>query len=214
MGANARANLRGLYAITPDDFMLPRLVAKVKAAVDGGARVVQYRNKSVSADLRRIHARALLSVCRVAGACLIVNDDLALALEIGADGVHVGKDDCPVASLRNVRQALGAERILGVSCYNDKAAAQAASDAGADYLAVGSVFASATKPQAANASLEFLADVKQRYSLPVCAIGGITLDNAPAAIEAGADMLAVISGLFEVMDIRQRAQQFQSLFSH
>lgn len=212
MTTSARADLRGLYAITPDDFMLPRLIALVKAAVDGGTRIVQYRNKSVSADLRRIQARALLSVCRIAGARLIVNDDVALALEIGADGAHVGKEDCEGNSLAEVRAALGAQRILGVSCYNDMDIAAAASSARADYLAVGSVFASGTKPQATRASLEFLTEVKRRFGLPVCAIGGITIENAPTAIAAGADMLAVISGLFDVMNIKQRAQQFQSLF--
>ena len=100
-----RHDLRGLYAITPDDFMLPRLLALVKAALDGGVRIVQYRNKSVSADLRRVQARALLSVCRVAGAKLIVNDDIALAVAIGADGAHVGRDDFAGGSLSAAREA-------------------------------------------------------------------------------------------------------------
>ncbi len=207
-----REALRGLYAITPDDLMLPRLLALVKAALQGGVRIVQYRNKSVSRELQHIQARALLSVCRIAGARLIINDDVWLALEIGADGAHIGRDDAPGGSLQAAREALGPNRILGVSCYNDIACAEAAAQAGADYLAIGSVFASATKPAAARASLDTVREVCRRFDLPVCAIGGITLDNAPSVIEAGADMLAVLSSLFDVMDIRKQAEQFQTLF--
>jgi thiamine-phosphate pyrophosphorylase len=206
------APLRGLYAITPDDLMLPRLIALVKAALDGGVRIVQYRNKSVSAELRRIQARALLSVCRVVGARLIVNDDVWLAIEIGADGAHIGHEDAPGGSLIAARKALGPERILGVSCYNDPEIAAAAAAAGADYLAIGSVFPSSTKPAATPASLALITQVRERFNLPVCAIGGITLDNAPGVIDAGADMLAVITSLFDAMDIRGQAQHFQKLF--
>jgi thiamine-phosphate pyrophosphorylase len=206
------APLRGLYAITPDDLMLPRLIALVKAALDGGVRIVQYRNKSVSAELRRIQARALLSVCRVVGARLIVNDDVWLAIEIGADGAHIGPEDAPGGSLVAARKALGPERILGVSCYNDPKIAATAAAAGADYLAIGSVFPSSTKPAATPASLALITQVRERFNLPVCAIGGITLDNAPGVIDAGADMLAVITSLFDAMDIRGQAQHFQQLF--
>ena len=160
----------------------------MKAALDGGVRIVQYRNKSVSADLRRVQARALLSVCRVAGAKLIVNDDIALAVAIGADGAHVGRDDFAGGSLSAAREALGPDRVLGVSCYNDMACAEAAVLAHADYLAVGSVFASGTKPQAARASLDLVRAVRQRFDVPVCAIGGITLSNAPSVIDAGAEL--------------------------
>ncbi|MBK6905671.1 MAG: thiamine phosphate synthase [Rhodocyclaceae bacterium] len=207
-----RHNLRGLYAITPDDFMLPRLIALVKAALDGGVRLVQYRNKSVSADLRRVQAGALLSVCRVAGAKLIVNDDISLAVAINADGAHLGRDDFSCGSLLAAREALGPDRVLGVSCYNDMACAEAAVVAQADYLAVGSMFASTTKPQAVRASLDLVRAVRQRFDVPVCAIGGISLTNAPTVIDAGADMLAVISSLFDVMDIAEEARRFQSLF--
>ena len=207
-----RHNLRGLYAITPDDFMLPRLIALVKAALYGGVRLVQYRNKSVSADLRRVQAGALLSVCRVAGAKLIVNDDISLAVAINADGAHLGRDDFSCGSLLAAREALGPDRVLGVSCYNDMACAEAAVVAQADYLAVGSMFASTTKPQAVRASLDLVRAVRQRFDVPVCAIGGISLTNAPTVIDAGADMLAVISSLFDVMDIAEEARRFQSLF--
>lgn len=204
--------LRGVYAITPSDLMLPRLAALVRSALEGGVRLVQYRNKYASADLRRTQAQALLAMCRVAGAKLIINDDVWLAVEIGADGAHIGRDDAPGGCLRAAREALGPHRILGVSCYNDLCLAEAAITAGADYLAFGSVFASTTKPQAVRADLGLLDQARRQFGVPVCAIGGITPGNAAQVIAAGADMVAVLSSLFETMNIRQRAEQFQSLF--
>lgn len=200
--------LRGLYAVTRDDMLLPRLSAMVNAALQGGVKLVQYRNKIASAPLRRAQAAELLRICRAAGAKLIVNDDLALALEIGADGVHLGRDDGDLAA---ARAALGPRRILGVSCYNEIARAEAAARAGADYLAFGAVFASPTRPDAAHAPLSLLTEAK-RFGLPIAAIGGITLDNADHVIEAGADMAAVITDLFDTMDIAARAAEYQDRF--
>lgn len=205
-------NFRGLYAITPDDGLLPRLSALVQAALDGGVPLVQYRNKPASSALRRSQAAELLRICRACGARLIINDDLSLALSIGADGVHLGRDDIPGDSLRAARDALGPDRILGVSCYNEISRAEAATAAGADYLAFGSIYASTTKPDAVVASLELLAEAKRRFCLPVVAIGGITLENAPRVLAAGADMLAVISDLFDAMDIRARAESYETLW--
>lgn len=204
--------LSGLYAITLDDALLPRLSALVNAALKGGVPFVQYRNKTASRPLRRAQAAELLRICRAAGAKLIINDDIWLAVEIGADGAHIGRDDAPGGSLTAARNALGPQRILGVSCYNDLTHATEAAAAGADYLAFGSVFASHTKPNAAHAPLELLTEAKQRFKLPIVAIGGITLDNAPAVLAAGADMLAVASNLFDVMDIQSRAQAYGDLF--
>jgi thiamine-phosphate pyrophosphorylase len=201
--------LRGLYAITPSDSLLPRLSALVSSALAGGVRVVQYRNKFAPPPLKRAQAAELLRICRAAGAKLIVNDDLWLALEIGADGAHLGKED---GDIRMARQALGLHRILGVSCYNDIGRAEAAAEAGADYIAVGSVFASATKPDATRASLDLLAEARRRFHLPIAAIGGITLANAKDVIDAGADMVAVITDLFDAMNIQERAAAFQRLF--
>jgi thiamine-phosphate pyrophosphorylase len=205
--------LEGLYAVTPDDPLLPRLSALVRAALEGGVKWVQYRNKTAPAPLRRAQAADLLRICRASGAKLIVNDDFWLAVEIGADGAHIGRDDAPGGSLKAARDALGPHRILGVSCYNEIQRAEAAAQAGADYLAVGSVFASATKPQATRSSLDMLTETKRRFGLPVAAIGGITLDNAPQVINAGADMLAVVSDLFNAMNIKGRAEAFQTLWS-
>lgn len=210
---SAGSALSGLYAITPDDPLLPRLSALVRAALEGGVRVVQYRNKTAPAPLRRAQAAELLRICRPYGARLIVNDDFWLAVEIGADGAHIGRDDAPGGSLKAARDALGPHRILGVSCYNEIDRAEDAARAGADYLAVGSVFASATKPQATRASLEMLAETKRRFGLPVAAIGGITVENAPEVIAAGADLLAVVSDLFNAMNIKARAEAYQTLWS-
>ena len=204
--------LAGLCAVTLDDPLLPRLSALVKAALDGGAPFVQYRNKLASRPLRRAQAAEMLRICRAAGAKLIINDDVWLAVEIGADGAHLGRDDAPGGSLATARDALGSKRILGVSCYNDIALAEEAAAAGADYIAFGSMFPSRTKPRAVHAPLELLGEAKRRFGLPVAAIGGITLDNAPQLIAAGADILAVVSDLFDAMDIKARAEAYQQLF--
>ena len=134
--------LSGVYALTPDDNLLPRLSALVESALKGGVKWVQYRNKIAPKPLRRAQAAEMLRLCRAYGAKLIVNDDVWLAIELGADGVHLGRDDMPGGSLATARDALGPRRILGVSCYDDLARAEVAGDAGADYIAIGSVFAS------------------------------------------------------------------------
>ena len=205
--------LRGLCAVTLDDPLLPRLSALVGAALDGGTPIVQYRNKTASRPLRRAQAAEMLRICRASGAKLIINDDVWLAVEIGADGAHVGRNDAPGGALAAARDALGPRRILGVSCYNELARAEEAAAAGADYLAFGAVFASRTKPTAVRAPLELLGEARRRFGLPVAAIGGITLANAPQVIAAGADMLAVVSDLFDAMDIKARAAAYQALFN-
>jgi thiamine-phosphate pyrophosphorylase len=205
--------IRGLCAVTVDDPLLPRLSALVKAALDGGTPFVQYRNKAAPRPLRRAQAAEMLRICRASGAKLIINDDVWLAVEIGADGAHIGRDDAPGGSLAAARDALGPKRILGVSCYTELARGEEAVKAGADYLAFGSMFASRTKPAAVRAPLEMLGEARRRFGLPVAAIGGITLDNAPEVIAAGADMIAVVSDLFDAMDIKARAASYQQLFA-
>jgi len=198
--------------VTPDDPLLPRLSALVQAALDGGVPFVQYRNKTAPPPLRRAQAAEMLRICRAAGARLIINDDVALAVEIGADGAHVGRGDAPGGSLVAARALLGPGRILGVSCYDELALAEEAARAGADYVAFGSVFPSRTKPEAVHAPLELLGKAR-RLGLPVAAIGGINLDNAPRVIAAGADMLAVVSDVFDAMDIRARVEAYINLFA-
>lgn len=205
-----RIPLRGLYAITPDDNLLPRLSALVSSALAGGVKFVQYRSKFAPPPLKRAQAAEMLRICRAADAKLIINDDLWLALEIGADGVHLGKED---GDIKMARQALGPQRLLGVSCYDSYARAAQAADEGADYIGIGSVFASATKPAATRASLELLAEVKRRLTIPVAAIGGITINNVQQVIDAGADMVAVITDLFNTMNIQERAAAYGKLFN-
>jgi thiamine-phosphate pyrophosphorylase len=202
--------LRGLYAITPDEADSVVLEAKVRAALAGGARIVQYRNKFTDKPLRHAQALALRALCRAAGAAFIINDDLALALAIDADGVHLGRDDGDIAA---ARQALGPVRLLGASCYDRLDLAQRALELGADHIAFGSVFSSPTKPGAVRASLTLFGRARRQWDAPLIAIGGITADNAREVVAAGADAIAVISALFDAPHIEARARQFATLFN-
>lgn len=202
-----RRKLAGLYAITPDEPRVDVLVRKVGEALRGGASAVQYRNKTAGPELRIEQGRALASLCRAAGAAFIVNDDLALALALDADGVHLGADD---GDLAEARRRLGQGRLLGASCYNRIELAEAAARAGVDYLAFGSVFSSHTKPGAVRAPLAIFAEAR-RFALPLVAIGGITLENAPQVFAAGADAVGVISAIFDAGDIAASAAGFSRL---
>ena len=207
--SRVQGSVAGLYAITPEDNDTDRLVRKVNAALAGGARLVQFRSKSRHAAVRREQAERLLGLCRRAGAPLIVNDDLELALAIGADGVHLGREDGDVAAARTL---LGANRLLGVSCYDRLDLAMAAVAAGADHVAFGSAFASPTKPEAVRAPTALFAQARTRLPVPIVAIGGITPENAPLVIEAGAHAVAVITALFDAEDIAAAAAAFRDLF--
>jgi thiamine-phosphate pyrophosphorylase len=204
------ARISGLYAVTPDTADTAALVALVRAALGGGCRWVQYRNKFADADLRREQALALRRVTAQSGAALIVNDDPALALAAGADGVHVGGEDAPVDEARRL---LGAGRIIGASCYDRLDLALAAQTAGADYVAFGSFFPSPVKPGAVRPEPGLLTRARERVKLPLVAIGGITPENAPLLIDAGADALAVVSALFGVPDVAGAARRFCRLFN-
>ena len=201
---------QGLYAITPESLPAERLLADVDAALAGGVRWLQFRDKSGDAARRRALADALQARCAAVGARLIINDDLPLALAVGAAGVHLGADD---GDLSAARSCLGAQRILGASCYADLDRAARAAAAGVDYLAFGAVYASPTKPAAGRAPLALLREARARFALPLAAIGGITADNAAPVIAAGADLLAVVSDLFQAPDITARARTYQQLFS-
>ncbi|WP_296810175.1 thiamine phosphate synthase [Thiocapsa sp.] len=203
-------HLDGLYLITPDTADAPGVLAEqVAQAISGGARLVQYRHKGPDRRLRREQAAAVLCVCRGAGVPLIVNDDVALAAEIGADGVHLGRDDGdPTAA----RRRLGTDAVIGVSCYDDMALAQAAERAGASYVAFGSFFPSATKPHAVRASVALLSAARDSLRIPAVAIGGITPQNGGLLIAAGARMLAVVTGVFAQPDLAAAARAYASLF--
>jgi len=197
--------MRGLYAITPDIAELEPLLRKVEQALKAGVALLQYRNKIISKDKRLLQAKELAPLARGYGVPLIINDDVEIAAAVGANGVHLGKEDGDLAAAR----AKLPGRIVGASCYNDLDKARAAVRAGANYVAFGSVFPSPTKPEAVKAPLSLFA---ANLGVPLCAIGGITLDNAPALIAAGADLLAVITDLFDAPDIAARAAQYGKLF--
>jgi len=193
--------LRGLYAITPETGDVER---RTRLALEGGLALLQYRQKKRDLDL----ARAIVRLGKEFRVPVIINDDVGLALELDAAGAHLGRDDGDLAPARKRLHG----KLLGVSCYDDATLARAAVNEGADYVAFGSVFSSPTKPSAVRAPLDLFADAKP-LGVPLAAIGGITLDNAPQLIAAGADLLAVISDLFDAPDIRQRARDYAKLFA-
>lgn len=196
----------GLYAITNG----PRadLLEAARAALLGGARILQYRDKTDDMGRRLDEARELVRLCAVFDVPLIVNDDVELASASGAAGVHLGVDDDGMAA---ARARLGANAIIGVSCYDSLQRAHEAAGAGADYLAFGAFFPSPTKPNARRATPELLREAK-KFDLPIVAIGGITPDNGGPLIEAGADYLAAISAVFDAPDIRVAARRYTELF--
>jgi len=199
----------GLYAITAESHSTPEQLAQgVNAALRGGAKVIQYRAKST--QNRLTEAKLLLAQCHAFQVPLIINDDVELALAIGADGVHLGKDD---GSIVEARRSLGEEAIVGVSCYNSVERALEAQVLGASYVAFGRFFPSSSKPNAPCAQLETLTAAKQCLHLPIVAIGGITPNNGRLLIESGADLLAVIDGVFGTSDPEQSALAFNPLFA-
>ena len=203
-----RSSIKGLYAITPDELDTAVLLNKVRAALNGGAEVLQYRNKIADGELRSHQARALRSLTREYGVTYIINDDASLALEVDADGVHLGGEDGSVVAARTL---LGADKLIGVSCYNRGSLAQQAELDGADYIAFGAFFTSSVKPEAVVASLDVLQQARRQTQLPIVAIGGITVENGEQLLQAGADALAVISAVFSATDIEQTARQFSVL---
>ena len=202
---------RGLYAIT-DPLLIPddRLTSAVEQALLGGARMIQYRDKSHDAARRRAQAGALNELCQRHRVPLIINDDVDLAAQIGAAGVHVGKDDPTFAA---ARARLGESAIIGVSCYDRLDLALEAARAGADYVAFGALFPSPTKPTEIRAPIALLRKARAVLNLPIVAIGGITPDNAPLLLDVGADALAIVSGVFGQSDIQAAARRFATLFA-
>ncbi len=201
--------ISGLYAITPDTPDTLELLRKVRLALLGGARVVQYRNKVAARAMQLEQANALRELTHAFAVPLIVNDDVALALQVDADGVHLGGADGDVA---DARVLLGGGKLIGVSCYNRLPLAQVAMQQGADYVAFGSFFASMVKPQAVAATPALLRQARRELNVPVVAIGGITARNGAQLLVAGADALAVISAVFDAPDIEGAAKEFSNLF--
>lgn len=211
---------RGLYGITPEWDDTDRLITAIEQAARGGMTALQWRRKTASPDDAIIQARRVRQRCQELGVLYIVNDDWRLATIIDADGVHLGRDD---SSIAQARTALGADKLIGCSCYDDLDLARQAIDNGADYIAFGAVYPSSVKPGAVRASLDVvragrnLADTQAAGSprntrVAVVAIGGITPDNAAPVIQAGVDSIALISGLFDAPDVQAAAARCQALF--
>ncbi len=201
----------GLYALTPDhpgDTSM--LVKRVLDAIAGGVALVQYRDKTASTAERRARAAALVAACHQRKVPLIVNDTVELALEVGAAGVHLGRDD---GDLSAARDALGASRIIGVSCYDSLDLARAAAAAGADYVAFGSCYPSTTKPHAVRCPMAVLRQAADELPVPIVAIGGISAENARPLVSAGASLLAVIGALFDAPDVTAAARAFAPAFT-
>jgi thiamine-phosphate pyrophosphorylase len=206
----SQQRISGLYAITPDETDMVELLRKVRLALLGGARVLQYRNKAVAETVRFEQARALRELTNEFDVPLIINDDVMLAQRVAADGVHLGGAD---GSLSDARAVLGSGKLIGMSCYNRLALAHEAQSRGADYVAFGSFFTSTVKPDAAVATPDLLRQAHREITVPLVAIGGITLHNGAQLLELGADALAVISAVFGAKDIQAAARQFANLYS-
>ncbi|MEO5574189.1 MAG: thiamine phosphate synthase [Gammaproteobacteria bacterium] len=206
-----RPPLRGLYAITDGALIsVHALVSRVEQVLQGGAALIQYRDKGLDVARRECEVRALLELCRQYQVPLIINDDVDLAQATGTDGVHLGRED---PALIYAREKLGPHAIIGVSCYNSLELALQAQAGGADYVAFGAFFPSHTKPQARPADMNLLTQVKMQLHIPVAAIGGITPARGAELIAAGADLLAVVHGVFGQPDVLAAAQTYQQLFT-
>jgi thiamine-phosphate pyrophosphorylase len=200
----------GLYVIT-DSHLIPkdRLIDCVTRAIEGGAVMVQYRDKDHPPALREREAASLAGLCRRHGIPLIINDDIELARTVGADGVHLGRED---GAPELARSRLGDQAIIGVSCYNRLENARLAREQGASYLAFGRFFPSPSKPEAVPASTDLLVAARREFDLPIVTIGGITPENGAGLVAAGADLLAVIHGVFGQPDIKAAARRYATLF--
>ena len=203
--------ISGLYAITPELENTWNLLDKTRQALEGGAKLIQYRNKSANRILLREQARLLLQLCREYEIPLIINDYLDLAMEIDADGLHVGQHD---AAILEARDQLGCNKIIGASCYNNLDQAIRAEKEGADYVAFGAFFPSLTKPNTVSVTVNLIGEAKKKITVPIVGIGGIRLSNAAEIIQAGCAAVAVSDDLFNAPDIQDRARQFQQLFGN
>ena len=201
---------RGVYAITPGAAMeFNEVLLRTAAILQAGVSAVQYRDKSADLAAKQVRAAALLVLCRAAGTPFLINDDPALAAHVGADGVHLGMED-PLPGV--ARQLLGPDALIGVSCYDDVERARKLVSAGADYVAFGAFFPTATKSPRAMATLDTLRRAKRQVSQPIVAIGGITPQNSGPLLSAGADMMAVISSLYDDDDPARQVSRFQAIF--
>ena len=200
--------IKGLYAITPDCDDTPLLVDKVAEAVESGVSILQYRNKVATAQLKKQQATLIKDICDQRKVPFIINDDVALCDTLDADGVHLGKYD---STIDDVRQILGPDKIIGISCYNDGKRVETMLSKACDYVALGACFPSSTKPNAPHASSEFIKKVMTQTSKPVVAIGGINLDNCRSVLNCGVSAIAVVNEIFTSQDISQTVKTFNEI---
>ena len=204
--------MKGLYAITDTANLSSEIMlTKTEEILRAGAKILQYRNKQTDKNTRITEAEQLIELCQQFAVPLIINDDVELAVQVGADGVHLGKNDL---SIIDARKRLGNNKMIGCSCYNDLDRASGAVNAGADYIAFGVFFPSPSKPDAVHATPDIIQRAKQQFDVPVVAIGGITPENGQSLIVAGADMLAVISGLYASETPFNTATKYVNLFNN
>lgn len=205
-------SIKGLYVLTDEKLITESdLNHCVEQAIIGGASVVQYRNKNTPYQTRVAQAESLLQICNLHSVPLIINDDIGLCADVGADGVHLGQSDCDIA---DAREHLGSDAIIGITCHNSIKLALHAQEAGADYVAFGRFFPSSTKPDAQPAELTTLEQARKMLEIPAVAIGGITKDNAAKLIEAGASSIAVAGSVFSAPDPKAQAEKLSSLFNY
>jgi len=196
--------LKGLYAITDTKLMGENLLSMAEQAIKGGVAILQYRNKTAPMKQQEKEALALAALCKKNNVLFLINDNIELAIKVKADGVHLGQSD---SNIQQARAQLG-NKIIGVTCHNDIELARLAQQQGADYVAFGRFYTSQTKPSASPAKPSILSEAKKNLSLPIAAIGGITLETASILLNQGADMLAVIQGIFAQDDVSAVSQQF------
>ena len=201
--------MKGLYLVTPDWDDTERLLRVTEQALQGGATVLQYRHKTASDELRKEQAQALLQLCRKNNLPLVINDHVALCEAIDADGIHVGGTD---ASVADMRQRLGAGKIVGASCYGDLQLARDARAAGASYVAFGGFYPSRVKKYAVTTAPDIIARAISEMDIPICVIGGMTADNSKPLVDLGAHLVAAISSVYSVDDPRSAASEFANLF--
>jgi len=200
-----KEQLKGIYAITDPKLMEQDFLSKTEQAILGGIKILQYRNKTASLEQQEKEALTLAALCKKNNVVFIINDNIELAIKVNADGVHLGQHD---THLQQARKLLGENKIIGITCNNKIELAQTAQQQGANYVAFGRFFNSLTKPSAPAAELSLLSEARQFITIPIVAIGGITPDTASLLIEKGADMLAVIHGIFGQEDALKATRQF------
>ena len=201
--------LKGLYVIADAACIgADKIISKTDEVLSAGVKIIQYRDKVSTQNNRYKLAEKLRKLTQDYKCLLLINDDAQLASSVDADGVHLGKDDI---SIEDTRRSLGKDKIIGASCYANYVNVQPAITASADYIAFGSFFPSLTKPNAPRAGIELIQQAKRDYKISVCAIGGITPENAHSLLEAGADMIAVISAVFNASSPKHAVQEYLSL---